>query len=224
MELRGGGKEETRNKIFSIWSDNENRWLPNTEVVSQAKIKGLSKRTALLYMELLCKQGKMERKPEGQNVLYRLEPMTWWIMAHVQKVDWVSIGELAKFQLIARMVSDKYNEVVDWNPEDEKTYKLKPNVPKVGGGVSPSNLKTLMRLTIQLVDSLKENLPVEYLGEGTAPSDLYGLLWDNCTKVISAYMDAWQFIYKTPGSKHKFIDYMAAAEQAIRDKREKENP
>jgi hypothetical protein len=52
----------------------------------------------------------------------------------------------------------------------------------------------------------------------------FGTTGDNCTKVISAYMDAWQFIYKTPGSKRKFIDYMAAAEQAIEDKREKENP
>lgn len=225
MSKSAGLKIETVKDIFSLWSKDSKESLSCKVIIQRGKTLGLSRRTVLRYLELLKKaeQIKRDKKPGSKYTFYTPDTAAWNSIMNTFPLQWVSTGEMAKFHVISHTIGDKYDEVVDWDRDDFRTYESKSKIPKVmGKSVSPDNSKKLGRSICQLLDVLKESLAVDYLGGSTDHSALYGLLWDDITKVVSAYMDLWQFIYKTPGANDKFSEYLRVIEDKLKDFQQKE--
>lgn len=198
---------ETAKVILKTVFERIDEQLSFEQVIERAEKKiSRERRQVASCLKWLVKEGMLKKTSKGKNRFYTPDHDTYAKLVYISQPQRASIGELDKFQIMAPLVYSKFKEATDVDFDNQDVQVGKREVPCVGGGVSQYNLKKLNRLTCDLLDTLKSALDVKYLGGGIDPSALYGFLWDNVTEVISSYMDAWQFIYSTPGAAAKFGD------------------
>jgi hypothetical protein len=211
--------EETAKAILSTVFERIDERLTCEEIIERAhKNISRSERQVIRCLNWLVEKGMLHKDSEGKNRFYTPDYEAYAKLVYISQPQRASIGELDKFQIMAPIIYSKFKKAtgVDFESKDDQAGKSK--VPCVGGGVSRDNLKKLTTLTCDLLDTLKSALDIKYLGGGTDPSVLYGFLWDNVTNVVSAYMDAWQFIYSTPGAAAKFGEQMEYSKTKLREK------
>jgi hypothetical protein len=219
----GGKRLERIKEILSIWSGQTQREMSYTEIVSEAKKKGIAARQVARDLKTLSsadEEGKTplrKIKAKGKKAVFYKPNVKIWFLCFVKK-EYVDLREEKQIQPLKNVIFNKFNRNLRWHADREETYHCFI-VPAEGKGMKPESLRVLNSMTKKLITELKESLSLEYFdGKTVAPEEVHKVLMQNVTNLVSNYMDLWSYISKPDGlsnKHHMFKVQMKSAEKAI---------
>lgn len=222
-------KLENIKKLMSLWGSRENEWLSCEYVETEGLKMRLHERTLRRYLktkenpffDIDVTKGDRTRsckpKPEEWTRIMTRVP----IKLVNEQEELLFDGREGKRGIkpiigIKNVIFNKYNDTVTWYDEQyQKVGDLRYIVrPK---GVSTKKQEKMKSMTDDLLEIIKTSLSFEYFDKEVPLDTIYSRLGSNVTKVISRYMDLWEFMAKNYGANDKFREQMQCLQNELTD-------
>jgi hypothetical protein len=216
-KMQGKEKEErTTHKLLALWAGRKQDWLTYKEIVKGLRGFGIGDRTVDRYLATLVRDGKLSKEERGYKKTF-YTPRNEFLQELSQSRDWLRIYEESLSRIGEYVMGMTETAVIDSKETTEKIRDEIDNLSEyerdsderimkaVSKILSKQTLtkkerKMLNSLLDRLFDTIYRCLSNPYVhGRIADPDEVASTVDDDVRSVVSAYMNAWKFIYEHPG-------------------------
>lgn len=183
-------------KILGLWSGKLNETLSYSDIITKCTSLGLKERTVAKYLRILSggellhgvsvKALDKIEKP-GHPVIYKpVSPEVHQRVMSIQRISRVCNMDILLSQRMDELIHKKFNETVDLFNENARFRD-----PESPDGIHPRKLEKIDEKSIELIETLKKSLTTDAFDERIVVEDIYGVLWQGISDLVSAYMNLW---------------------------------
>jgi hypothetical protein len=221
MRLNRQQRLRLHQQLLSPWEKREQEWMSFKDIMVKATEIGLNRRTVIRNLKNI---EKFEPDPRGYNkIFYRpTKGFSSWILHESLKTEDSFVDDQIAVWLKAKEEIDKqFDNLQEWYFKKDSRIRKERETTGGGTGLSPDGYKKLDCLIDQLLQTLKSSVSVDFLAGGEELEDIYHLLVNNLTELISAYTELWVFNSMTYAAPKNCSDQLKVIPEALKRFRKK---